>query len=620
MNAQEQMIDCDLLVRQAQAGDAAAFNRLVTQYFGMAYSVALARVRERETAEDLAQEVFLRAFLNIQGLRVPAQFPAWIACITRNLACNWLRDRQNRSRLVPVNAMDNLPEEHADPTIPSPREQAADRQQEDLLRGAVHELPESLREVVLLHYGEGLSRSDIARLLGVHPSSIGRLLDRALKALRCAIETDLRQSVQPLRAAPAAALKATAALGVVALLPAAGKAAMASATADTLALGSSAATGGWAGSALVNLTVLVKTGGAFMATGKGIATGAAVIALMAGAVGYQHFAGDGASSPIAEISVADRRFAPIARGIREHEASIKTARAKVHSWSFDARDKILRYLDTNFVYKPGHSRMSFKDTYRPDDAASTITIEEGQREYAHGAILTFHPDGGGGQATIEKDHKVSFAGSYSAGQYFAGVSTLGNPISTEFYKTRLFTNPTTRFVGDEMLDGRRCHHLKMNEHSVWICPEQQYSILRSEIGQNTTSIVEMQYISPPGIWFPRRALNGLKTVNELATVTGEDGSVAQTVLNEHREDGCDFSDVELNVALSDDDFEIKLPPGTFIQSAITEKAFHTDTTTTLREILAGKIKERVMTQNKGSQNINRGAGPSTPSISKQIRR
>src|SRR5687768_3596643 len=76
-------------VRSAQAGDAEAFAGLVRRYFGSVYAVAYGILANREAAEDLAQEVFLRVFLNLKSLRDARTFGPWVLRAARNLAFDW---------------------------------------------------------------------------------------------------------------------------------------------------------------------------------------------------------------------------------------------------------------------------------------------------------------------------------------------------------------------------------------------------------------------------------------------------------------------------------------------------------------------------------------------------
>src|SRR5687768_12083879 len=87
----------DVLVKLAKDGDPEAFGKLVERHFGLVFTIALARLRNREAAEDLSQEIFLQLYLRIGSLRDARQFPNWAAQATRNLATDWVRRNQTQS-------------------------------------------------------------------------------------------------------------------------------------------------------------------------------------------------------------------------------------------------------------------------------------------------------------------------------------------------------------------------------------------------------------------------------------------------------------------------------------------------------------------------------------------
>ena len=96
------------LIRLARRGDVRAFEQLIGRYFDMVHSIAYVRMRHRQTAEDLAQEVFLRVFLHLGGIRDPGHFSAWVAQVTRNLAFHWQRKERRRSSLVAMVPLGSL--------------------------------------------------------------------------------------------------------------------------------------------------------------------------------------------------------------------------------------------------------------------------------------------------------------------------------------------------------------------------------------------------------------------------------------------------------------------------------------------------------------------------------
>lgn len=156
------------LVAAARKGDKEAFSQLVKMFLGAAVSTALAIVRRRDWAEDVAQIAFLRAWQSMGTLQANAAFASWLTTIVRNCARNWLRDHSFESRLRNQSAAAEVPAVAAvDAELPL----------------AVWRLPEELREVVLLRFVNDLSYEEIAHALGQPLSVVRDRLYRARKAL-----------------------------------------------------------------------------------------------------------------------------------------------------------------------------------------------------------------------------------------------------------------------------------------------------------------------------------------------------------------------------------------------------------------------------------------------------
>ena len=96
------------LVKAAMAGNRDAFEKLVKLRFSLVYAIAYTQLADRQIAEDLAQEVFLRVYLHLDSLKSPEKFTPWLARITRNLATSWQRSSKRASLLLEKVIIENL--------------------------------------------------------------------------------------------------------------------------------------------------------------------------------------------------------------------------------------------------------------------------------------------------------------------------------------------------------------------------------------------------------------------------------------------------------------------------------------------------------------------------------
>lgn len=167
-------------VRQAQNGDAAAFEALVRHFekrvFGMAY-----RMLDRyEDAADVSQEVFVKLFKSIGQFEGRSRFSTWLFTMTVNMCRNRRRTLARRSvekqilDIPQYDDADGSPRDTEDKS-PGPREIAGHHDIKALVENALKTLPEEYREAVVLRDLQYLSYEDIAEALNV---SIGTVKSR----------------------------------------------------------------------------------------------------------------------------------------------------------------------------------------------------------------------------------------------------------------------------------------------------------------------------------------------------------------------------------------------------------------------------------------------------------
>ncbi|MCU0573189.1 MAG: sigma-70 family RNA polymerase sigma factor [Syntrophobacteraceae bacterium] len=167
------------LIRSIGEGDPAAFEQLIKRYEGPVLNFVYRHLWDRQTAEDLTQEVFLRVFRAASGFEPRGGVRAWIFTIARNLCINEIKRLERFRRL-----REELGVRRSSPERPMGHDDPRNREQIEKLMTALARLPESQRTALLLRANEGLRYAEIAEVLSVSVPAVESLIHRARTQLR----------------------------------------------------------------------------------------------------------------------------------------------------------------------------------------------------------------------------------------------------------------------------------------------------------------------------------------------------------------------------------------------------------------------------------------------------
>jgi RNA polymerase sigma-70 factor (ECF subfamily) len=180
-----------------KAGDDASFNLLLQKYRTPLINFLLRMVRDSATAEDLAQEVFLRVYRARKQYSPSAKFTTWLFRIATNLALNSVRDNRHRQMDVSIDA--SVEDDEAPLQLPAREmridEHMIERDRAEFIRQAISSLPEKQRAAVLLHKYEEMDYAEIAKILECSESALKSLLFRAYETLRVQLAPLVAQPV-----------------------------------------------------------------------------------------------------------------------------------------------------------------------------------------------------------------------------------------------------------------------------------------------------------------------------------------------------------------------------------------------------------------------------------------
>src|SRR5437773_351792 len=182
------------LMLDVKAGDEQSFTLLLHRYRSPLVNFLYRMVRNREQAEDLAQEVFLRVYRAREDYVPSAKLTTWLFRIATNLALNSLRDTRYQRMEISLDAPVTVDAEEGEEKALDVAEKHANIEQHlveetrrKMIHHAIEKLPEKQRAAVLLHKYQELDYGEISKILQCSESALKSLLLRAYESLRVAM-------------------------------------------------------------------------------------------------------------------------------------------------------------------------------------------------------------------------------------------------------------------------------------------------------------------------------------------------------------------------------------------------------------------------------------------------
>jgi len=172
-------------VELVRSGNIQAFVHVIDQTSPTVTSIALSIVRDIDNAEDVAQQVYIKIWEQIQTLKNTASFLPWLRQITRNTAFNFLRSSKVANTISGEQAeqlLDSYCDPKQDQTDILQRSQCS-----EIINYFIDCLPKEDREVVLLYYREGSSTKQVARLLDLSEANVRKKISRTRAKLKISI-------------------------------------------------------------------------------------------------------------------------------------------------------------------------------------------------------------------------------------------------------------------------------------------------------------------------------------------------------------------------------------------------------------------------------------------------
>jgi RNA polymerase sigma-70 factor (ECF subfamily) len=175
-------VDADVIAR-VLAGDTQAFGRLVVRYQRALYRHAVTIVLDHDTAADMVQDAFVRAYSSLRECRDHTRFRAWLFQTLRNRCLDHLKEARRRN--MPLEAAGAVEDPAEGPMALAER-----RELRTDIERALAQLPAAQREAFVMHYVDGMPYEAMAELLGTSVSAVKMRALRAREMLSALLRPD----------------------------------------------------------------------------------------------------------------------------------------------------------------------------------------------------------------------------------------------------------------------------------------------------------------------------------------------------------------------------------------------------------------------------------------------
>lgn len=168
-----------ILVQSILNGNTANFAQLVDQYKDLVYTLAVRMLKNREEAEEVSQDAFIKIYKSLKSFKGDSKLSTWIYKVTYNCCLDQLKKNKKHLNDVPItesnyNKID---------TIDNALEGLIKTEKQQLIRSCVHQLPEESSAIITLFYFDELSLEEISKITGIEANTVKVKLYRARKKL-----------------------------------------------------------------------------------------------------------------------------------------------------------------------------------------------------------------------------------------------------------------------------------------------------------------------------------------------------------------------------------------------------------------------------------------------------
>ncbi len=172
-------IDENILIPKVLAGDVQSFEEIVRRYNMMVYTLAYRVLKNREEAEELAQDVFLKFYQSLDSFNMKSKLSTWIYRITYNASINKYKSQK---RKIGTTEIDDFVEFNIS-DLPDAQYDISIKEKRKIINDSILRLPETDRIIITLYYYEELPIKEIAEIVGISTHNVKIKLFRSRQKL-----------------------------------------------------------------------------------------------------------------------------------------------------------------------------------------------------------------------------------------------------------------------------------------------------------------------------------------------------------------------------------------------------------------------------------------------------
>ena len=174
-------MDEQALIRRSQKGDGEAFGQIIERYKSKLFNLAYGMIGDRSEADDLAQEVFIKAYYALPKFQFRSEFGTWLYRIAVNHVRDYLRKNKHRLDELSIHALGETIPGAAGTTY---EDKQLEERRRTLVQAALRRLPDKYRTILALRDMQGMPYEEIAHILSLSPGTVDSRLHRARRKLR----------------------------------------------------------------------------------------------------------------------------------------------------------------------------------------------------------------------------------------------------------------------------------------------------------------------------------------------------------------------------------------------------------------------------------------------------